>query len=171
MIRFLIDPEVLVTNIVNISLISQRAWLGPIVQRWLDVFLPQTASLQCAKKTCGRLTCVYRAISIEKGQEKFESHSAETARNSLKFHPLPQQCEVSYHWMSSPANSLDLEPCDFWLFLTLKRELHDRKFESDEEAAHVCMSIFKNNQVDMGRMMGEMYETCWIEKGSSDVKQ
>jgi hypothetical protein len=40
--------------------------------------------------------------------------------------------EIGGTALKYPPYSPDLVPCDFWAFLTLKRQLHGKRFSSDE---------------------------------------
>jgi hypothetical protein len=45
--------------------------------------------------------------------------------------------------LKHPPYSPDLAPCDFWAFPTLKRQLHGKRFSSDDEVRNATAAALK----------------------------
>jgi hypothetical protein len=53
---------------------------------------------------------------------------------------------TDWNWWDStehPPYSLDLAPCDFWAFPTLKRQLCGKRFSSDDEVRNATAAVLK----------------------------
>ena len=51
--------------------------------------------------------------------------------------------EIGGTALKYPLYSLALAPCDFWTFLTLKRQLRGKRFSSDDEVRNATAAVLK----------------------------
>ncbi len=65
-----------------------------------------------------------------------QSHVTRVVQEWLELQGIELMPHLSY--------SLDLAPCDFWLFPTLIRSLHDQHFKSDAEVVQTVNQVFQH---------------------------
>ena len=87
---------------------------------------------------------------------------------------LAALAEIDGTALKHPPYSPDLAPCDFWAFPTLKRQLHGKRFSSDDEVRNTTGTVLKgmsqNNLFHMFELFIKrckkcvQFEGCYFEK-------
>jgi len=67
----------------------------------------------------------------------------DNARPHIAAVPLAALTEIGGTALKHPPYSLDLAPCDFWAFPTLQRQLHRKRFSSDDEVRNTTTAVLK----------------------------
>ena len=67
----------------------------------------------------------------------------DNARPHIAAVDLAALTEIGGTALQHPPYSPDLAPCDFWAFPTLKRQLHGKRFSSDDEVRNATAAALK----------------------------
>jgi histone-lysine N-methyltransferase SETMAR len=67
----------------------------------------------------------------------------DNARPYIAAVALAALTEIGGTALKYPPYRPDLAPCDFWAFPTLKRQLHRKRFSSDDEVRNATVAVLK----------------------------
>jgi len=88
----------------------------------------------------------------------------DNARPHIATVALAALTEIGRTALKHPPYSLDLAPCDFWAFPTLKRQLRRKRFYSDDEVrnamATVLKGILQNNLFNVSESFIKCCKKC-----------
>jgi histone-lysine N-methyltransferase SETMAR len=99
----------------------------------------------------------------------------DNARPHIAAVALAALIEIGGTALQLPPYSLDLAPCDFWAFPTLKRQLREKRFSSDDEVKNATTAVLKgmsqNSLFHVYKLLLKCFKKCIQCEGRYSEKE